>query len=133
MHRKNLLGDVFGDLESSRDGPTGDTLRAAMKMIGAAGRGAIVYLRGEQAGDGIDSRLTHVRRGVFNSGADAPDLTNPNGLAGSMPHRELGIGSQILRNLGIHRLRLITDHAKVWPGIEAFGLEIAEHVAVRRE
>lgn len=132
MHRKNLLGDVFGDIESSRDGPTGDTLRASMKMIVDEGRGAIVYLRGEQAGNGLDSRLTHVRRGALMPGSDTPDLTNPNGFAGNMPHRELGIGSQILRNLGIHRLRLITDHAKVWPGIEAFGLEIAEHVPVRR-
>lgn len=133
MHRRNLLGDIFGDLESSASGATSDQLQAAMRAIQAEGRGAIVYLRPESTGDSLAHRLQSVRRstGAFDAGADTPDLTHPEGHASNVipPHmRDFGIGGQILRNLGLKRLRLLSNHPTDLPGLEAFGLEIAEWV-----
>ncbi len=104
MHRLNLLGDVFEDVSSSPEGPTSRALRAAMTAIRREGRGAIVYLRSES----------------MPSDQDVPSI--PPNL------REYGIGSQILRDLGLHRLRLLTNHPKALPGLDAFALEIVEHV-----
>jgi 3,4-dihydroxy 2-butanone 4-phosphate synthase/GTP cyclohydrolase II len=138
VHRRHLLGDVFGDLDSSREGSTGRTLRGAMRMIQTAGRGAIVYLRpegeSEWAGDGpLESRLQVIQRQGFESAADRPDLTRTGAGGGVVPGqiREFGIGSQILRGLGLRQLRLITNHQTDLPGLDAFGLEIVERIAVR--
>ena len=53
MHRRNVLGDIFSDLDSSSEGPTSQTLRASMRAIQAEGRGVIVYLRPEGVGDDL--------------------------------------------------------------------------------
>lgn len=131
MHRRHLLGDVFGDLSSSVSGPTGDTLRKSMAMIQQAGRGAIVYLRTQGglagAGDDLESELQTLRV-EHRPGEDAPQLTHAKGPAAPMPNREFGIGGQILRDLGLRRIRLITGNPKPMPGLDAFGLEIAEIV-----
>ncbi|MCC6677986.1 MAG: 3,4-dihydroxy-2-butanone-4-phosphate synthase [Phycisphaerales bacterium] len=143
MHRRHLLGDVFGDLESSSHGPTGDVLRASMAAIQRAGRGAIVYLRtqgadgrGEAALDAVapldlEARLQSIRRPRPVQGSDDPELTHPEGAPG-LPKamREFGVGCQILRALGLSRLRLLTNHATTLPGIEAFGLEIVERLPI---
>lgn len=129
MHRRHLLGDVFGDLGSSVSGPTGDTLRKSMAMIQQAGRGAIVYLRtqgGLGAGDDLEAELQTLRV-EHRPGDDSPQLTHPRSAA-PMPNREFGIGGQILRDLGINRIRLITGNPKPMPGLDAFGLEIVEIV-----
>lgn len=134
MHRRHLLGDIFDDLESSPEGPTGRTLRASMQAVQQAGRGAIVYLRAEGVGDGLVQRLMRHRRPGAEFGADTPDLTHPEGVGAGgvpMPLREFGIGGQILRALGLKRLRLLTNHNTDLPGLDAFGLEIVERVPVR--
>jgi 3,4-dihydroxy 2-butanone 4-phosphate synthase/GTP cyclohydrolase II len=130
VHRRNLLGDLFGDLDSSREGPTGATLRGSMKAIQDAGRGVVLYLCPEAipGEGGLSERLSLIRRGTLDRGSDTPDLTRPE--ATPQRGRELGIGSQILRNLGLRRLRLLTNHHTEWPGLEAFGLEIVERVPV---
>jgi 3,4-dihydroxy 2-butanone 4-phosphate synthase/GTP cyclohydrolase II len=135
VHRRHLLGDVFGDLGSSPEGATGATLRASMRAIQKAGRGAILYLRPEAlpTESGLEQALQTRRRGALDRGADAPDLTNPAMHAASAApalHRELGIGSQILRQLGLRKLRLLTNHQTEWPGLDAFGLEIVERVPI---
>ncbi|MCL4740908.1 MAG: 3,4-dihydroxy-2-butanone-4-phosphate synthase [Phycisphaerales bacterium] len=129
VHRRHLLGDVFGDPTSSPEGPTADTLRGAMRLIQREGRGAVVYLRPEGVGDGLVQRLQSIRRPA---GPEAtPDLTRPGVEAVPLHAREIGTGSQILRDLGLTRLRLITNHGTDWPGLEAFGLEVVERVPVR--
>jgi 3,4-dihydroxy 2-butanone 4-phosphate synthase/GTP cyclohydrolase II len=137
VHRRHLLGDLFCDLDSSPEGATGDTLRGAMKAVQKAGRGVVLYLmpEGLPGEGGLSERLSRVRRGSAEKGADAPDLTHPQGVAsggevGPQRGRELGIGSQILRDLGVRRLKLLTNHATDWPGLEAFGLEIVDRVPV---
>lgn len=145
MHRKNLLGDVFDDLDSSREGPTSGTLKAALRALqaeAAQGRGgALIYLRSEPTLDHskgptaeLEQRLRTIRRGSFDPGAEQLDLTHPAGVAASaipMSQRDFGIGGQILRQLGLRRLRLLTNHTRDLPGLDAFGLEIAERVPVR--
>lgn len=146
MHRRHLLGDVFGDLESSSDGPTGDVLHASMRAIQKEGQGAIVYLRtaggmGHASRDNaveadMEGRLQTLAQGAYRGEEDAPDLARPGGIgAASMPEaqREFGIGVQILRALGLRRLRLLTNHARDIPNLDAFGLEITEHVPIRAQ
>jgi len=140
VHRRHLLGDVFGDVDSSPDGPTGATLRGAMRQIQEAGRGAIVYLRpegaSEWAGEGpIEPRLQTLRRASVEHASNAADLTPQTGLSGAdVPTsiREYGIGSQICRALGLRKLRLLTNHKTDLPGLDAFGLQITERVPIIR-
>ena len=135
MHRRNILGDIFGDPESSSVGSTAELLHASMRSIQDAGRGAVVYLRPEGAGDGLEQRLLRIRRGKANP--DEPDLTDSRGAVADgypMRQREFGIGGQILRQLGLHKLVLLTNHTTSLPGLEAFGLEIVERrgIEIRR-
>jgi 3,4-dihydroxy 2-butanone 4-phosphate synthase/GTP cyclohydrolase II len=123
MHSQNLLGDVFGDLRQ----PSGRTLRASMRMIQDAGRGAIVYLRHEGMGTGLLQRLQTLHG--LEPGPDRIALGSPGARA---PHDKgsYGIGSQILRDLGVRRMRLLTNHPFHPTALEGFGLEISEFVPV---
>lgn len=120
MHRRDLLGDVFHDLATSGAGATADVLHSALRLIAQEGRGAVVYLRPEGMGDGLSQRLTAIRRPA---GAKS-------GMSSQVPMhlREFGIGGQILRDLGLSRLRLLTNHPKELPGLDAFGLEIVDQL-----
>jgi len=121
MHRRHLLGDVFGDVESSASGSSGDVLHAAMRMIQAEGRGAIVYLRttGDGGGADLEGRLQTIRG--KGTDRDTPDFATG-------PQREFGIGGQILRALGLTQLRLITASNRDLPGLDSFGLEIVQRL-----
>jgi len=128
MHRQNLLGDVFGDHgQDSRR-----TLDEAMRMIQADGCGAVVYLRHEGMGRGLLGRLQTSTvavapgtGGVRLGGTDDATGASQRGRA----TLDYGIGSQILRDLGLRRLRLITNHPFVPQALSGFGLEIDEHVS----
>ena len=78
----------------------------------------------------FSERLSRIRRGAHASGADSPDLTHPDSVAGGMPPalREYGVGVQILRQLGVTKLRLMTNSKRPLPGLDAFGIEVVEHV-----
>ncbi len=131
MHKRHVLGDIFGEVGSaSGGGSTGEQLRASMRAVQEAGRGAIVYMRPEGHGANLSEQLSRIRRPSHDSGSDVPDLTHPDSVAGSMPAdlREYGIGVQILRQLGLSRLRLLTNSKRAIPGLEAFGIEVVEHV-----
>lgn len=119
VHRRDLLGDVFLSADEGR--ASGDVLQASMRAIQKEGRGAIVYLRPPGVGDAIGQRLL---RPVGHDETDKPQQS----LSHSMV--EYGIGSQILRDLGLSKLRLLTNSAASYPQLEAFGLEITERVAI---
>lgn len=121
VHRRDLLGDIFGERREGRDASSGDTLRASMRMIQEAGRGAIVYLRPEGMGEDLRQRL------IRPAGTAREDT--PQHSAGRMV--EYGIGSQILRSLGLSRLRLISNTEAEYPQLTAFGLEIVERVEAK--
>jgi 3,4-dihydroxy 2-butanone 4-phosphate synthase/GTP cyclohydrolase II len=126
VHRRDLLGDIFDDLDSGSVGgtSTGATLRASMRMVQRSGRGAIVYLRPSGVGDALSQRLTR----PFNADdSDRPRTSvNPAML-------EYGVGSQILRDLGLTKLRLITNSQTDYPHLAAFGLEIVGRVTISPE
>ena len=125
MHSQNLLGDVFGDLAQ----PSGRTLLAAMRRIQQEGRGAVVYLRHEGMGSGLLKRLqtrlllpsetqTHEATQI-GSGQPTPGIRPPSNKGA------YGIGSQILRDLGIRQLRLLTNHPFHPTALAGFGLSIS--------
>jgi 3,4-dihydroxy 2-butanone 4-phosphate synthase / GTP cyclohydrolase II len=136
MHRRNLLGDVF--LESGSGVSSAETLHAAMRAVQRAGAGAVVYLRpeGQQDAPGardipaaaLEQRLQTLRR--TGESFAAPAASSGAGLIPASM-RDFGVGGQILRALGLSKLRLLTNRARGMPGLEAFGLEIVEHVPVR--
>ncbi|MHC4447756.1 MAG: 3,4-dihydroxy-2-butanone-4-phosphate synthase, partial [Planctomycetota bacterium] len=128
VHRRDLLGDIFCE----RTNPTGEELRASLRMVQAAGRGAVVYLRPEGIGDDLGGRLLKIRRPQRDD-INEPDLTRRDGVAGrlqAMDVREVGIGSQILHDLGLRRLRVLTNRPKTWPALAGFGLEIVEQLPI---
>jgi 3,4-dihydroxy 2-butanone 4-phosphate synthase/GTP cyclohydrolase II len=131
MHRRDLLGDIFGVAVPGR-ASSSDDLRASMRAIQREGRGAIVYLRPEGSGEDFFARLQQIRRP--GDDVNTPDLTRTEGVgvrAMPMDSREFGVGGQILRDLGLSRLRVLTNHPRrAMPGLHGFGLEIVEQVAL---
>ena len=130
MHRRDLLGDIFLHTPQSKPASTGQHLRSAMQRIQQEGRGAIVYMRPEGTGEDFNQTLTAIRR-AQHTNINTPELRSTTGLGAQaipMHQRDFGIGSQILRDLGINKIRLLTNAPKELPGLDAFALEIVEHV-----
>ena len=117
MHSENMLSDVFGTslLSSGRE------LQASLAMIQKAGKGAVVYLRQESRGLALLGRLAEIKAKTTGQTPPAPAL---------MDRRDFGIGAQILRDLGLTKLRLLTNRPKKFYGLEGFGLTVAEQVAI---
>lgn len=141
MHRRNLLGDLFLDLDSSPAGPTADTLHESMRRLQAAGRGALVYLRPEGRPDrpsgglsgslDLESRLQTIRRWTP-PGTSEESRRAQQALTEQTPPamRDYGIGVQVLRALGLRKLRLLTNRHTDLPNLDAFGLEVVERVPI---
>ena len=130
MHSQNLLGDVFGDVEQ----PTGESLHAAMRMVQDAGRGAVVYLRHEMAGRGLLQRLQTLHLPSSDSEEERVKMGKGQPNPGVRPPANkgaYGVGCQILRDLGIRKLRLLTNHPFHPKALDGFGLEITEFVPIK--
>jgi 3,4-dihydroxy 2-butanone 4-phosphate synthase/GTP cyclohydrolase II len=121
VHSECLTGDVLGSLRCD----CGVQLDAAMRMIAEEGLGVLVYLRGHE-GRGIG--LGHKIRAydLQDQGADTVDANVALGLP--VDSREYGIGAQILVDLGITTMRLVTNNPAKYGGLEGFGLDIVERV-----
>ncbi|MCL4197420.1 MAG: 3,4-dihydroxy-2-butanone-4-phosphate synthase [Phycisphaerales bacterium] len=129
MHRRNVLGDIFGD----RSQPTNRILAASLRLIQEEGRGALVYLRPSGVGEGLLGRLQSLSTAADRASDSQPNLTDPRGVGGKavpMDRRDFGVGGQILRDLGLTRLRILSNHPMKLHGLSAFGLEIAETVSI---
>lgn len=131
MHSQNLLGDVFGDAGQ----PTGRTLRQAMQMIQQHGCGAVVYLRHEGMGKGLLKRLQtlHLPGDEDCIVSEREHVSRAAGAAPQENRRDqdaYGVGSQILRDLGVKQLRLLTNHPFHPTALSGFGLEIVEFVPI---
>lgn len=124
VHRRDLLGDIFLAADDGQSKSTGDTLRASMRAIQNEGRGALIYLRPHGLGDGLSQRLT---RPAGHSVEDAPQQSI------SAPMLEYGVGCQLVRALGISKIRLLSNSSTEYPQIEAFGLEIVERMHLSLE
>ncbi len=128
MHRRDLLGDIFDECSHR----SGQVLRASLNRLTQEGRGTLVYLRPEGVGDDLRQRLQQIRR-PHSDDVNAPDLTRTDGIAAQahlMDRRDFGIGSQILRDLGLRQLRILTNHPKKLRGLAGFGLEITEQIPI---
>jgi 3,4-dihydroxy 2-butanone 4-phosphate synthase/GTP cyclohydrolase II len=121
VHSECLTGDVFGSLRCD----CGPQLSAAMQMVAEEGMGAVVYLRGHEGrGIGIGHKLRAYQ--LQDQGHDTVDANIKLGLP--VDSREYGIGAQILVDLGITTMRLMTNNPSKRGGLEGFGLEITERV-----
>jgi 3,4-dihydroxy 2-butanone 4-phosphate synthase/GTP cyclohydrolase II len=123
VHSECLTGDVFG----SRRCDCGPQLATAMQMVDEAGAGVIVYLRGHEGrGIGIGHKIRAYS--LQDEGFDTVDANTELGLP--VDSREYGIGAQILADLGVRQLRLMTNNPAKYGGLGGYGLSVVERVAL---
>lgn len=120
VHSECLTGDVFG---SSRC-DCGPQLHAAMRLIVKEGGGAVLYMRQEGRGIGLGNKIKAY--GLQDKGYDTVTANEALGFAADL--RDYGIGAQMLCDLGLHRLKLITNNPRKLAGLSGYGLEIAGRV-----
>ncbi len=122
VHRENSVRDLFG----SRVGADGNVLHDSLKRLAQADPGVLVYLRQESRGTPTSLPFSKLPAGEGEDLPDPPPAPNPR-------LREYGLGAQILADLGISRLRLLTDSPRKVVGLDGFGLEIIEYVPLAKE
>jgi len=126
VHSECLTGDVFGSLRCD----CGVQLDLALERVAAEGEGVVVYLRGHEGrGIGLGHKLRAYR--LQDQGRDTVEANVELGFP--VDSREYGIGSQILVDLGITTMRLMTNNPAKYGGLEGYGLEIVERVPLRTE
>lgn len=122
MHSSCMTGDIFG----SRRCDCGEQLHKAMELIEHEGKGVVVYLSQEGRGIGLMNKIA-----AYKLQEQGDDTVDANIHLGFRPdERDYGVGAQILRSLGVGKIRLITNNPVKRVGLEAYGLEIVENVPI---
>ena len=122
MHSSCMTGDIFG----SQRCDCGEQLHKAMRMIEKEGKGLVVYLSQEGRGIGLMNKIA-----AYKLQEEGDDTVDANIHLGFQPdEREYGVGAQILREMGVGKLRLITNNPVKRVGLESYGLEIVENVPI---
>lgn len=122
VHSSCATGDIFG----SQRCDCGDQLHKALEMIEKEGRGAVVYLNQEGRGIGLMEKMKAYK--LQEGGMDTVDANIC--LGHLADERDYGVGAQILREIGVRKMRLMTNNPVKRVGLEAYGLEVAENVPI---
>ncbi len=122
VHSECLTGDVFGSLRCD----CGEQLHNAMKMIDEEGTGVILYMRQEGRGIGIEGKLKAYE--LQDKGKDTVEANLALGYKADL--RDYGVGAQILRDIGVRKIRLMTNNPKKIVGLEGYGLAVVARVPI---
>ena len=122
VHSSCFTGDILGSLRCD----CGEQLHKAMKMVQAEGKGVILYMNQEGRGIGLLNKLKAYR--LQEQGMDTVEANLHLGF--QMDQRDYGLGAQILRQLGVTKLRLMTNNPKKRVGLIGYGLEIVENIPI---
>lgn len=125
VHSSCVTGDIFGSYRCD----CGPQLHAAMEQVDKAGKGVIVYMQQEGRGIGLVNKLKAYK--LQEEGADTVEANLMLGF--DMDNRDYGVGAQILHDLGVRKMKLLTNNPKKRTGLIGYGLEIVENVAIEVE
>jgi 3,4-dihydroxy 2-butanone 4-phosphate synthase/GTP cyclohydrolase II len=125
VHSSCMTGDIFGSYRCD----CGDQLHKAMQIIEEEGKGVVLYLNQEGRGIGLMDKMKAYK--LQEEGLDTVDANLH--LCHKADERDYGVGAQILRQIGVHKMRLMTNNPVKRVGLEAYGLEVVENVPVEVE
>jgi len=125
VHSQCLTGDVFGSKRCDCE----EQLHTAMAMVEKEGKGAIVYMRQEGRGIGLANKLKAYS--LQEDGKDTVEANEALGFKADM--REYGIGAQILVDLGLHKIRLMTNNPRKIIGLQGYGIQVVERVSIETQ